>query len=330
MTTTSNGIPECPSITSRVLGGALRATARPVMDLLPGSALTVHAARGFARVFMPTLAPARQATIRRVRTHYDGRPVRGDWVNEEACGDAAILYLHGGGFVCCSPRTHRGLIARLSAGSGTPAFALEYRLAPRYRCPAAADDVLNAYRWLLANGYRADRIVVAGDSAGGHLALGLGIALRAAGLPLPGGLLLLSPLVDFSGDTAAEHDALLRDPYLSARLAKRALRLYGVSGDPRLELLRGDVSGLPPILLQAGGAEMLSGDARALAALVDAAGGDCTLQVWPGQVHVFQALYRLVPEARAALAHAGGFVRAVLDREPVPGPDEQAVLPAVS
>lgn len=321
MTTTSSArdyVPDAiPSVVSRVLENALRATARPAMNLVPASAVAVTAARGLTRVFLPALAPAGRAKVRHVRTHYDGHRVIGEWVHgaKHPRRDSVILYLHGGGFVCCSPRTHRGLIAQFSGRAGVSVFAVNYRLAPKYRAPAASDDALNAYRWLLANGYSPENIVVAGDSAGGHLAVGLGIALRAQGLPLPAGMVLFSPLVDFSVDTAAELDARCRDPYLTAELAKRMLAMYGTTGDPDLELLRSDVSGLPPMLLQAGGAEMLSGDAKALAALVEAAGGRCTLQMWPGQVHVFQTLYRLVPEARAALDQAGAFVRTVFDSE---------------
>jgi acetyl esterase/lipase len=331
VTTTSSAreyVPDAiPSFVSRILGNALRVTVRPVMNLVPSSAIAVTAARGFTRVFLPVLAPAGPAKVRHVRTHYDGHRVIGEWVHgaKRQRRDSVILYLHGGGFVCCSPRTHRGLIAQFSGRAGVPVFAVNYRLAPKYRAPAAADDAVNAYRWLLANGYAPENIVVAGDSAGGHLAVGMGIALRAQRDPMPAGMVLFSPLVDFSVDTATELDARHRDPYLTAELAKRMLAMYGTTGDPRLELLRGDVSGLPPMLLQAGGAEMLSGDAEALAALVEAAGGRCTLQLWPGQVHVFQTLYRLVPEARAALDQAGAFVRTVLDAAPADRPALHAV-----
>lgn len=307
-------IPSEASQASRLVGNTLRTVVRPTVDLLPPTGLSVLAARGLLNTVLPALAPSKDAVIRTERAHYGGKPVRGEWVRGGGVDrtDAVILYLHGGGFLCGSPRSHRGLIARLSKKTGLPALSLDYRLAPKHRYPAAAEDVLDAYRLLLDRGFDGRRIVVAGDSAGGHLALGLAMELRERGLPAPAALVLFSPLVDFSANTAAAVDAYRRDPYLSARLAKRMLALYGESGDPGLELLRGDLSGLPPMLLQAGDAEMLSGEARALAGLVNAEGGDCTLELWPEQVHVFQALYRLVPEARSALEHAGAYVRARL------------------
>ncbi|WP_082469024.1 alpha/beta hydrolase [Sciscionella sediminilitoris] len=321
------GIPATQSRSSRYVANTLRVMVRPAVDLLPATSLSVLAARGLLDTVLPALAPPRRARIRAERTYHEGKPVRGEWVHGPAPlrTDAVVLYLHGGAFLCGSPRSHRGLIAQLSTRAGLPVFSLDYRLAPRHRYPAAAEDVLNAFRLLLARGYPADRVVVAGDSAGGHLALGLAIAAREQGLPQPAALVLFSPLVDFSANTAAAVDEHRRDPYLSARLAKRMLPLYGRSGEPGLELLRGDLSGLPPILLQAGDAEMLSGDARALASLVNTEGGDCTLEIWPGQVHVFQALYRLLPEARGALAHAGHYIRTRLG-EPMPQEARQAPL----
>ncbi|MGH3629852.1 MAG: alpha/beta hydrolase fold domain-containing protein, partial [Sciscionella sp.] len=190
-------------------------------------------------------------------------------------------------------------------------FALNYRLAPRYEFPSAAEDTVNAYRWLLACGYPAENVVIAGDSAGGHLGIGLALALRELRLPPPAGLVMFSPLTDPSLLIGALRDAQRHDPLFTARTARRMLALYGRHGspdDPRLAVLRGDCHGLPPMLVQAGGAEMLSADAEAFAERVNAAGGRCELQVWPEQIHVFQMLYRWLPEARAALAEAASFI----------------------
>jgi len=241
---------------------------------------------------------------------------RGEWVRGPgvpAGGDAAILYLHGSGYAICSPRTHRGLVARLSREAGVPAYSVGYRLAPEHPFPAAADDTLEAYRQLLEQGYRAERIVVAGDSAGGHLAVTLVAALTERDLPVPAGLVLFSPLVDPSFDTAAKRRRQARDPMFTAGAARRILALYTADADredARLAVLGGDAERMPPVLLHAGSREMLAADAEALSAWLDAAGVDCQTTIWPGQVHVFQILYKLVPEAREALAEAGAFVRA--------------------
>jgi acetyl esterase/lipase len=223
--------------------------------------------------------------------------------------EAAILYIHGSGYVVCSPRTHRGLVSRLSREAGLPAYSVDYRLAPEHPFPAAFDDTVEAYRYLLDQGYK--RIVVAGDSAGGHLAISLVAALTEASLPQPVGLILFSPLVDPTFETAAAVEDEVRDPMFTAGAAKRILSLYTANADPadaRLAVLSGDPADMPPVLLHAGGREMMSADARALDDWLTKAGLDVRTTIWPGQVHVFQIIPQL-PEARQALAEAGAFAR---------------------
>ena len=192
-----------------------------------------------------------------------------------------ILYIHGSAYVICSARTHRGLTARLSRSTGLPVFTVDYRLAPEHPFPAAADDLEAAYRWLLSQGYDAANIVIAGDSAGGHLAADLLIENDRTGTP---------QLVSLYTDG---HDASL----------------------PRLRLDLGRVRELPPTLIQVGGAEMLRGDARHLHSMIDQAGGSSELEIWPDQMHVFQALPRLIPEAEHALERAAQFVTRALDSQ---------------
>jgi acetyl esterase/lipase len=201
----------------------------------------------------------------------DGRRVIGEWVRGPGveAGDGAIYFLHGSGFALCSPRTHRRLVAWLSRLTGLPVFCIAYRLAPRHRFPTAADDVRSGWDWLKQS-LAADRIVIACDSAGGHLAVDL---LLQPDVAHPAGLALFSPLVDLTFGLARTREELRRDP-----------------------------------AIQAGGAEMLVADARRLAKDVTAAGGDCELQVWPHQVQVFQALPKLTPEARPAMRRVAAFV----------------------
>jgi acetyl esterase/lipase len=262
----------------------------------------------------------------------DGRRVVGEWVlgagvkfgagGTPACGgersdpgngparrDSAIYFLHGSGYALCSPRTHRRLVAWLSRLTGLPVFSVDYRLAPRYRFPTAADDVRAGWDWLCTEQELApERIVIAGDSAGGHLAVDL---LLQPDVAHPAGVALFSPLVDLTFGLSRAREALRRDPAIRSTDAARLIRLYCAGTDlthPRLTL---DVAGgrrLPPTLIQAGGAEMLVADARRLAKDVTAAGGDCELQVWPDQVHVFQALPRLTPEAKPAMSRVAAFV----------------------
>lgn len=247
----------------------------------------------------------------------DGRRVAGEWVRAPNAhrADAAIYFIHGSGYALCSPRTHRRLVSWLSRLTGLPVFSVDYRLAPKHRFPTAADDVHAGWDWLRASaGLSPDRIVVAGDSAGGHLALdlmlhGVDATGRAAGL------VLLSPLVDITLALARTQEELRRDPACRAADAAKLVQLYCAGIDPAHPRLTHDVANgsvLPPTLIQAGGAEMLVGDARQLAADIRAAGGTCELEVWPHQVHVFQALPRLTPEAALAMRHAAAFVAKTL------------------
>lgn len=243
--------------------------------------------------------------------------IRGEWVTAgDACDDAVILYLHGSGYAACSARTHRGLVSRLSAASSLPAFSVDYRLAPRHRFPVAADDVRRAYDWLRAR-FDADQIVVAGDSAGGHLAIDLCLTLLREGTRAPAALALFSPLADVTLSLARTRDLAMPDPLASAASASRLVNHYICQADPcnpRLRHVFADGEILPPTLIQAGGAEMLAADAHHLHDQLVATGTECELEVWPGQMHVFQAMPRLVPEADRALGRAARFLAHHVDQ----------------
>ncbi len=222
--------------------------------------------------------------------------------------NAAIYYIHGSGYALCSPRTHRRLTAWLSRLTGLPVFVVDYRLAPRHRFPTAADDVRTGWDWLLQQGIAGERMVIAGDSAGGHLAVDLALHQD---VPQPAGMALLSPLFDLTFGLARARESLRRDPVVRVRDAQRLIGLYCSGTDlthPRLTLDVARGRRLPRTLIHAGGAEFLSADARALAADIRTAGGDCELQVWPDQLHVFQALPRISPEAGPAMKRVAEFI----------------------
>ena len=291
------------------------ATLRPLTTVIPlnraGVVLSRMIVAGGLAAFSPRLAGTGIELVD--ERNAAGERVRGEWVRGPGAvrDDAVILYIHGSGYVICSPRTHRGLTSRLSAYTGLPVFSCDYRLAPRHRFPSAADDVSAAFRWLLAQGYAAEKIIIAGDSAGGHLAVDLTLELGREGHPTPGALVLFSPLYDTTFALAAAQERLRRDPMISAQQARKLLNLYTDGVDPvhrRLALATADAKDLPPMLIQAGGAEMLSADARQLAADVVATGGRCELEIWPDQMHVFQALPALIPEAKPALRRAAAFI----------------------
>ncbi|HEX6468641.1 MAG TPA: alpha/beta hydrolase [Streptosporangiaceae bacterium] len=264
------------------------------------------------RVRIETLVAGEQAPV--------PPPVSGEWVRtEDSVADAAVLYLHGGAYVFCSPRTHRMLTSRLALDTGLPVLVPKYRLAPEHPFPAALDDALAAYHWLLDRGIPAARIVVAGDSAGGHLAASLAAELCRTGSPAPAGVVLYSPWADLTCELSTEWDRECRDPYIVPALGRRFGLLYAGEHDftdPRLALLSCSTTGLPPFLIQAGGADALRSDAEHLADALINIGVSCELQIWPGQMHVFQILHKLLPEARAALRETGRFVRTVIGVEP--------------
>ena len=288
----------------------MRLTAYPLSIVAPRNRLSAYTFRTIVNVGMTAGGSSRIDHVP-VRDAHRMRRVIGEWVSARPePGTPIMFYLHGSAYVGCSTATHRRLVSRLVRRTGRPAFSLEYPLAPRYRFPAAHDAVVAGYRWLLDQGFRAEDIVVVGDSAGGHLALALCGELRRLGLPMPAGLALMSPLVDASFDTAAAAARRVQDPVCVPRGAKRLLRHYTRGGDlrdPRLDVVQEAGADLPPMLIQAGGSEMMSADAELFAAAQSELGGRCELQVWPGQIHVFQA-FGFLPESRAALDEIATFV----------------------
>lgn len=237
--------------------------------------------------------------------------VRGEWVGEAAePGDKVLFYLHGSAYAVCSPRTHRAMVSAIARRTGRRAFSLDYRLGPEHRFPAAHEDAVRGYLWLLAQGHRPEDILVSGDSAGGHLSIALCGELRRLGMPMPAGLVLLSPLVDGSFETAAAAYRSSNDPTVVPRLARRMIRHHlhtGRPGDPRFNVALEAGPDLPPALVIAGGREMMRADSELFARTQTEAGGHVELQVWPGQVHVFP-VFGLVPEAREAVAEIVRFV----------------------
>lgn len=266
----------------------------------------------------PAFRPARETVVTAVRQRVRDGQVRGEWVERPGLStrDAAVLlYVHGGGFVAGSLRSHRGLTDELGSRLGRSVFSLDYRLAPEHRFPSAADDVLRAYAWLLDSGVTASQIIVAGDSAGGHLVLGLSPRALRAGLPVPGGVVAFSPLVDPSMQLSADWErAHGRGQVVSAQTARAAIRRYhpGVAPDhPELLLTNDDLQGLPPTLVQASASEVLVADAEHYVDAVRTAGGSAELQTWPRQRHVFQVAFRISRSADAALDRVVDFVAQV-------------------
>ncbi len=239
--------------------------------------------------------------------------VPGEW-HEALLGskETVILYLHGGGYVVGSPVSHRGLASHLANLAQARVFILDYRRAPEHPFPSALEDAISAYKDLLEQGKKPENIVIAGDSAGGGLSLSLMVALKDQGLPLPAAGVCLSPWVDlsFSGDSMvsnAKADAILS----KASLAWLAEQYLGevAADDPQVSPLFADLRGLPPLLIQVGSDEVLLDDAIRLNKQAKKAGVDSTLEVWDGQVHVWQLMSKLIPEAHQAMRSIGTFIK---------------------
>lgn len=303
------------SLRSHTAAAVTSLTLRPLTTVIPPNRGGVLTARRIVAASLALLGPGLPGSrvVRVDRSTRQGPSVRGEWVRGPRAQreDAVILYVHGSAYTICSARTHRGITTRLSNLTGLPVFACDYRLAPSHTFPSAADDVRAAYEWLLAEGHDPRRIVLAGDSAGGHLAVDLSLQLLHEGAPSPAAVVLFSPVLDLSMELAAQREQVRRDPMISATRAARLIELYLGGEDhtaPRLTFSFDDAAAFPPTLVQAGSREMLAADAEELARSITEGGGRCALEVWPGQMHVFQALPRIVPEATAALARAGDFV----------------------
>jgi monoterpene epsilon-lactone hydrolase len=248
-----------------------------------------------------------------------GTALKGEWIEPAAPDHAArgrcILYLHGGAYIAMSARTHRAITSRMAGWSDTRLFALEYRLAPEYPFPAALDDALAAYRALIAAGTPASRIAVAGDSAGGGLAVALLLALRDAKETLPAAAVLFSPWTDLAatGDSIIANDAA-DALFFGAWIARTARHYLGTTPatNPLASPVYADLTGLPPLLVQVSDSEVLLDDSRRLIENAKRVGVEATLQIWPGLPHDWQMFAPILPEARAALRDAGAFIRARL------------------
>lgn len=230
-----------------------------------------------------------------------------------AASERALLYLHGGGYTSGSIRSHRHLGERISGAADARVLLLGYRLAPEHHFPAPVEDALAAYRWLLRQGTPAERIAVAGDSAGGGLTLALMLALREAGDPLPACAALLSPWVDLECTGESYTTRADVDPIVGVELCRQmALAYLGEDGDarhPHAAPLNATFEHFPPLLIQVGEREVVLDDARAIAQQARDVGGSVQLDVWDGMIHQWHLWASQLEEGRRAIEELGAFVQ---------------------
>lgn len=302
------------SIASQAFSRSLRLTVRPFLNVwsytsrLPWPVAMVDKAGG-------ALRPIEGTTYQPVRL----QNCNAEWLlGPGANTDNVVLYLHGGAFLCCGIRTHRRMVSRISAMSRSAALIVDYRMLPDATVTDAISDGVDAYRWLLDNGYTAQQIVVAGDSAGGYLAFAVPLAIEAAGLPMPAGIVAISPLTEMDPTHKLEgknadrcamfpRNAVPQMTRISDRQDQSAMTSRGQA--PRVCPVDADLRNMPLTLIQAGSREMLRADAELMAERLARAGVPCELQIWDRQPHVFPVFADIIPEGKRAIAEVGRFIR---------------------
>ncbi len=285
----------------------------------------------FRRIARPTGAGAETdiAELRRQYTYLSDRfgapprdstfepaqigPIKGEWVRvDNSSQSRLILYFHGGGYIAGSPETHRALVARLALASEATAFSVAYRLAPEFAFPAAVRDGIDVYRHLLQKGWSPQSIVLAGDGSGGGLVFAVALAIRNGGLPLPAGIVAMSPWADLSLFGWSVLRNLKVDTSLNWELLFVSARHYlkrSNPSDPYASPIFASFKDFPPIMVHAGSSEMLRDDASRLGDRAADAGTRVSVEIYEGMQHVFQA-NPFVPEARVSLSRIGQFIKA--------------------
>lgn len=271
-----------------------------------GGEFDVHATRA-----MSDAAPRAQPPDDVTFNDFEAGGIRNRHIQVPAAReDRGVLYFHGGGYAILSVESHTELMGRISRACTAPVLGIDYRLAPEHPYPAAVEDAVAAYDRLLARGIDASQIVIGGDSAGGGLTVACMLALKEQGKPLPAGAFLISPWADLtcSGDsyqTRVEQDPMLAD----GKMLRAMSGLYADDtdpADPGMSPVFGDLSGLPPMLIQVGDYEVLLDDATRLTENGESAGVDVELQIFECGYHVFQ-MNPVLPESAEAVASMGAF-----------------------
>ena len=248
--------------------------------------------------------------IRTESVDADGVPA--EWVSAPDSENGHILYLHGGGYVTGSVISHRGMAANLSRTSGCRVLTIDYRLAPENKHPAQVEDARTAYRWMLNNGADPSTLFIAGDSAGGGLTVATLLAIRDAGDPMPAGGICISPWVDMEGMGESMNTKAGIDPMVSKEGLEEMATYFLGEGDRRDPLaapLHADLTGLPPLLLIVGTAEVLLDDAVRLHENAQAASVNCTLEIWDDMIHIWPWFAPFLPEGQQAMEQMGVFIK---------------------
>lgn len=301
MTTTSRPSPESGALKTQLDGIRGRLAAHPDMDL--------QTQREGIEALSARAAEPVGVTYEEIEV--DGRTAM--WVRPLAARtDRVILYSHGGGYFTASMRTFRKLAGHVALAAGTLALVTDYPLAPEHPFPAQLDDALATYAWLLEQGFEPGNIALAGESAGGNLALATAVALRERGLPLPAAVVGFSPWLDLMGTGESFETNARSDAFLSRDISRAMAETFLAGApdtDPLANPAHAGLGGLPPMHLSVGSEETLLSSVTAFAAAAHEAGVDVTLDVGAGMQHAWVWMAGRAPEADAEIAAAGTWLR---------------------
>jgi len=267
---------------------------------------------GYQRFFVDRVMPAmdfKKSPCACERITIDG--MEAEWADPPGADkDRVLLYLHGGGWVVGSINAYKKVAGEIANVAGCRALVVDYRLAPEHKFPAALDDCVAAYRWLLSQGYHPENIVIAGDSAGGGLTASTLVALRDAGDPLPAAGMLLCPGTDLTLDGGTFISNARDDVMLNGNIARMWVDMYLGDTDPQDPLASpafANLKGLPPLYIQIGSRELLLDNARQMAEAAQSYGVPVELEIFDGMFHVWQCFYDMIPEGRDAVDKLGKF-----------------------
>jgi epsilon-lactone hydrolase len=312
-----NAIQDGPSVGGRVAWLSARLLIRPTLSVgsyLPFAPWPWGAVEFAARAIVPAPGTVRAGIT---LAHCTAQLVRAAGVLPADGTRRAVLYLHGGAFLTCGAYSHGRLVSMLSSFADSPILVPNYRKLPKHSINEAIDDCYDGYRWLRGKGYQPQQIVLAGDSAGGYLALALAQRLLGCG-EQPAALVAMSPLLQLATQPKTAHPNVGSDAMFPPRafdafhgLITRATAHRGANGhsDALYEPLEHIQPGLPPTLIHVSGCEVLLHDAQLAAQRLAAAGVPIKVQVWPGQIHVFQLAAPMIPEATRSLRQIGRYIR---------------------
>ncbi len=318
----SDGVPvevveSGPSIAGMAASLACQLTIRPALGIvshIPHVPFPFGVIDFAARALLPGPGTVRKTVG---LPHATAQLVRAPGVLPADGNRRVVLYLHGGAFLTCGVNSHSRIVNALSKFADSPVLVVNYRLIPKHSVGMALDDCHDAYRWLRLRGYQPEQIVLAGDSAGGYLALALAQRLQQAHEE-PAALVAISPLLQLAKGPKQAHPNIKTDAMFPAKafdalftLVAKAARKHKVDGKPEqlYEPLDHVEPGLPRTLIHVSGSEVLLHDARAAARALAAAGVPTEVRVWPGQIHDFQLAAPIVPEAERSLRQIGEYIR---------------------